>query len=336
MGRKKVTITEVAKEAGVSLATVSRIFNNKEGKIKISETTKQKVLKAAAHLGYQTNPFAAALRAQKTGIIGILIRDLKDPFLIELLKKVQQQVQSRGMDVLIGHTDYEETTAERQLNVMMNHWFDGVILLDYVAAQHPFVDVLKQYQTPYVSLTGDASYALWPIVHVDDAVGMQLAVAHLTDLGHKNIGFVGKAVSGVEHRLSLFYQYVPSANAMFVKEDMNNSDELYQFINELAHHPEPPTALICATDYIALKVIHCAWQNGLHVPADLSVIGFDDITEASEAHPPLTTIHQPMEKMAEKAVNLLLQQIQDQQEIDQIQYKMAPVLVERETTKRMN
>jgi LacI family transcriptional regulator len=164
MGRKKVTITEVAKEAGVSLATVSRIFNNKEGKIKISETTKQKVLKAAAHLGYQTNPFAAALRAQKTGIIGILIRDLKDPFLIELLKKVQQQVQSRGMDVLIGHTDYEETTAERQLNVMMNHWFDGVILLDYVAAQHPFVDVLKQYQTPYVSLTGDASSALWPIV----------------------------------------------------------------------------------------------------------------------------------------------------------------------------
>jgi LacI family transcriptional regulator len=83
-------------------------------------------------------------------------------------------------------------------------------------------------------------------------------------------------------------------------------------------------------------VIHCAWQNGLHVPADLSVIGFDDITEASEAHPPLTTIRQPMEKMAEKAVNLLLQQIQDQQEIDQIQYKMAPVLVERETTKRMN
>src|SRR6478735_5184499 len=202
MGRKKVTITEVAKEAGVSLATVSRIFNNKDGKIKISEKTKQKVLKAAAHLGYQTNPFAAALRAQKTGIIGILIRDLKDPFLIELLKKVQQQVQSRGMDVLIGHTDYEETTAERQLNVMMNHWFDGVILLDYVAAQHP-------------------------IVHVDDAVGMQLAVAHLTDLGHKNIGFVGKAVSGVEHRLSLFYQYVPSANAKFVKEDMNNSDELY-------------------------------------------------------------------------------------------------------------
>lgn len=240
------------------------------------------------------------------------------------------------MDVLIGHTDYEEATAERQLNVMMNHWFDGVILLDYVAAQHPFVDVLKQYQTPYVSLTGDASSALWPIVHVDDAVGMKLAVAHLTDLGHKKIGFVGKAVSGVEHRLSLFYQYVPSANVKFVKEDMNNSDELYQFINELAHHPEPPTALICATDYIALKVIHCAWQNGLHVPADLSVIGFDDITEVSEAHPPLTTIRQPMEKMAEKAVNLLLQQIQDQQEIDQIQYKMAPVLVERETTKRMN
>ena len=126
---KNVTIADVAKAAGVSLGTVSRVINSKDGVIKVSERTTQKVLDAAKELGYQPNPFAAALRSQKSGVIGVIVRDINDPFLRQIIRDVQDEAHKKGIELLIGHAEYELKTAERQLSFMVNHWFDGLVLL---------------------------------------------------------------------------------------------------------------------------------------------------------------------------------------------------------------
>ena len=125
MAAAKVTITDVAKTANVSVSTVSRILNKVDGKIKISETTRQRVLDVALELGFSLNPFASALRTNRTGLMGVVIRDIADPFLVKLLKDIQWQCQEKGVELFISNSNYDIEKAYRQLGIMLNHWFDG-------------------------------------------------------------------------------------------------------------------------------------------------------------------------------------------------------------------
>lgn len=336
MAAAKVTITDVAKTANVSVSTVSRILNKVDGKIKISETTRQRVLDVALELGFSLNPFASALRTHRTGLMGVVIRDIADPFLVKLLKDIQWQCQEKGVELFISNSNYDIEKAYKQLGIMLNHWFDGLIILENV--DNAFLDVLSEHGTPYVLITGDFSSSLRPVVHTNDKLGIELAIDHLIQIGHRNIGFIGNQDGGVRERLSYFRTHVQrqglTVNKEYIEANANSKSDIERFLDRLLHSDKMPTGIVCATDLLAIRLMNCAMQHGLQVPKDISVIGFDDIEMASEHFPTLTTIQQALTQLSSAAIDILLNLIEhDSDEETRLREVIVePTLIIRQST----
>lgn len=315
MTRNRVTISDVAREAGVSTGTVSRVLNHRHGDIPISDATKQQVLDAVERLGYQPNPFAAALRSQRTGAIGVIVRDIGDPFLSLMARKLQQVAHAKGIECLLGHAQYDLKTAGRQVSLMRSSWFDGVLLLGDMPGDQTIIDDLRQAGTPFVAVAcGPQSET--PFVNIDDAAGIEKGLDYLHGLGHRRIAFIGNLEhSGISERFKAFRHYIQD-NSLFWIDDYlqpcpNTRRAAIHCIHHLLRLPQPPTAVFCATDLQALGAINGSWQFGCRVPEVISIIGFDDIEEAVDALPPLTTVRQPVGDMSERAIEVLTTLIED-------------------------
>ncbi|MBA2395478.1 MAG: LacI family DNA-binding transcriptional regulator [Ktedonobacteraceae bacterium] len=304
-----VTLGDIAEAAHVSVSTVSRILHRRDGSIKISQATQERVLAVAKRLSYEPNPFASALRTQRTGVLGVIIRDIGDPFLNLMVQVLQQTAHQEGFEVLIGHAEVNLETAQHQMNLMLTHWFDGLFLLGNVPGDQELLDVLTQRHTPFVAIASGAQVHA-PLVTIDDKQGAELALHYLYQLGHRRIAFIGDVdYAGVRDRLAhyaLFLQeYALDAPEEYIQLCSSKRSDAATRVHTLLNLPDPPTALFCATDLLALGAFNGVWQRGKRVPEDLSIIGFDDIKEASETFPSLTTIRQPVHAMAQESVALL-------------------------------
>lgn len=331
---KKVTIAEVAKAAGVSISTVSRVLNSRSGSIPISESTKQSVWNAANKLGYQVDPFASALRTRRSGVIGAIIRDIRDPFLVKVLRYLQILASEKGLELLLGHANYDIKTAGRQLGLMRSRWFDGLLLIGDIPGDPALIKQLKASHKPFITVSRGSEAGTFS-VNVDEEAGSLLMLDYLYSLGHRRIACIGtEAQVGIASRLSYFQNYVLSHNLDFEDEYLkfcpNNRQSAAECTRQLLELPNPPTAIFAATDVTAFGALNCAWRMGWSVPEQISIGGFDDIDEASETFPPLTTVRQPVDIMAEKAVSLLLALI-DGQSVSglSLNYSITPELIIR-------
>lgn len=312
---KRVTIADVAQAAGVSPGTVSRVLNNRKGGIKISDTTRSLVLETATRLGYTPNPFASALRTQRTGVIGLIVRDVSDPFLSTLAREIQRVARAQGIDLLIGHAEYDLEIVGHHLAFMHSHWFDGLLLLGDLPGDDVVVSELIKSNTPFVGVACGERPS-YPLVNVDEAEGVNLALDYLRDLGHDRIAFIGNLEhGGIVERLATFRRYL-QAHSLFWSEDFeqqcaNSRAAALDRAQYLLNLPHRPTAIFCATDLAALGAISGALRLGLKVPDHVSIIGFDDIEGTADVCPPLTTVRQPVREMANQAVNLLMSFIED-------------------------
>jgi len=307
--RSPVTLVDIAETAHVSVGTVSRVLNGREGSIKISQATQARVLEAAQRLGYQPNPFAAALRTQRTGVLGAIIRDMDDPFLSELARALQEATHEQGFELLLGHADYDSQTAQRQLTFMLNHWFDGLFLLGNIPGDATLLAMVKQSRTPCVAVASGSETSV-PLVAPDEVRGASLSLDYLFHLGHRRIAFVGNVEhAGVSERLVTFRQFVHHQGLEWHDEyeqccSRTHGDAMVR-LRQLLSLPSPPTAIFCASDVLAIRAMSIAWQLGFHLPDQLSIIGFDDIEQAAESVPALTTIRQPVALMVQQAVSML-------------------------------
>jgi LacI family transcriptional regulator, repressor for deo operon, udp, cdd, tsx, nupC, and nupG len=304
-----VTLADIAEAAQVSIGTVSRVLNQREGSIKISQATQARVLEAARRLGYQPNPFATALRTQRTGVLGAIIRDIGDPFLSLLVRALQLAAHEQGFELLLGHTDYDTQTAQRQMTFMLYHWFDGLLLLGNLPGDATLLALVKQSRTPCVAVAAGSEVAV-PLVALDEAQGATLSLDYLYHLGHRRIAFVGNVEhAGVSERLNTFRQFVQQRALEWYEEYeqrcSHTPGDATERIRHLLSLTSPPTAIFCASDLLALCAMSVAWQCGLRLPEHLSIIGFDDIEQATESIPSLTTIRQPVTLMAQQAVSML-------------------------------
>lgn len=306
----RVTIADVARAAGVSPGTVSRVLNSSSPTIRISKATQKQVRETARRLGYRPNMIASALRTQRTGVIGAIVRDINDPFLSLLARELQKVAHAEGVELLFGNAEYDPKIADRQLEFMRN-WFDGLVVIGDMLGHQAAISNLDNTDMPSVALANGAA-AQWsqPLISIDDAAGVRLGLDYLCSLGHRRIAFIGNTeYAGIRTRWATFQQIVEERglywNDNYLQPCRASRLAAAACAERLLSLPIPPTAIFCMADLLALGALSTIWRLGWRVPESVSVLGFDDIEESQTAYPPLSTIRQPVRDMAEQSFKLL-------------------------------
>ncbi|HYR83773.1 MAG TPA: LacI family DNA-binding transcriptional regulator [Terriglobia bacterium] len=304
-------IYEVAKRAGVSTATVSRVLSRPDV---VAPNTRRKVLRAVEFLGYVPNSAAKNLRTLRSGKLLVTVPDISNPFFSLIIQGIEDTALREGYSVLVGDTQHDVKREERYAQMLKRREADGLIFLGHrlpkeVAA---LVRTMAPRCAPVVNGCEFSPRLGVPSVHIDNAKAAYEAMDHLYRLGHRRIGVVtGPLVSPLSRdRLQGARSRAKKQRAegacTVVQGDFSIESGAVAAERLLAAH-DPPTAMFCFNDEMAMGVIQTAKRRVLRVPDDLSVMGFDDIRFARCIDPPLTTIAQPMRAIGEGTVRLLLE-----------------------------
>ena len=297
------TIHDVAAAAGVSVATVSKAVNGRYG---IAAATATRVLDVVRELGYESSLVASSMRSRRTGVIGVLVADF-EPFSAEILKGVGAELRGSRFDLLAysgSHEGEQEGWERRSLSRLSGTLIDGAIVVTPSVVSTPS-------DIPLVAVDPHTGRADLPTVESDSFGGALQAVRHLITLGHRRIGFVAGRVDLRSARLREAGYRAALSEAGIVFDERLVHVGLYQHdtarrpASALLSLPDRPTAVFAANDVSAIAIIEIAARIGLDVPRDLSVVGFDDVPEASRLDPPLTTVRQPMQTLGSTAAEML-------------------------------
>jgi DNA-binding LacI/PurR family transcriptional regulator len=318
---RRLTIRDVARKAGVSESTVSRVLSRSQTQIAISPETRERVLQVVEELDYRPNPVARALRGKRTNVLGLIVREIDDLFFAQLTDAIRDLVQANGYDLVLGYAKSDPEEALLLSEVLDLRRCDGLFLLGDLkeSPNDPtfLADIGKGH--PVISL-GRGSRQLVhhsPSVSVDNLKGTYLGLQHLADLGHRRIAFVaGHRLGDLWERVEAYDRYMAERFGgrpqSWVQSGENNYEGGREAMTRLLSLVSPPTAVFAADDTMAIGALKAAWDMGYAVPRDLSVVGFDDIKIAQYLHPALTTIRQPIARMAHKAFSLLLSMVKGQ------------------------
>ncbi|PWD51520.1 LacI family transcriptional regulator [Serinibacter arcticus] len=302
---RRVTITDVAREAGVSIATVSKVINERHG---IAATTVAHVQDVVQRLGFEQSIVARSLRSQRTNVIGVLVAEF-EPFSTEILK---------GAGVALAGTDYALLAytggsdrpgwERRYLSRLSGTLIDGAVLVT------PTV-VHADEEIPVVAVDPHTGPADLATVDSDNLAGAVLATQHLIELGHTRIGFLGGRPDLESSRLreAGFRQALAeaglAADPALMRVAEYQRDGADAPTAAMLALPDPPTAIFAGNDLSAMGILDTAHRLGVDVPGDLSVVGFDDVPEAAATRPPLTTVRQEIQQLGGHAVRILLEQL---------------------------
>ena len=306
-----VTMGDIAREAGVSQSTVSRVVNATASPILISDQTRERVLAAARRLGYRPNPLARGLRGASTMLLGVIVRDIVDPFFSGAVEAVTTSAAAHGYNVVLGHAHGRADEAILLRSVLETRHVDAILVLGDMGDQPRIIDDLRGNHVPVVTLwQGSAAHGL-PTVSVDNSLGISEALDHLLGLGHRRIAFVsGRPLGDIEERRAAFDARMHTEGLGllpgYVQQVSNEPAGGEQALAALMELAIRPTAIVCATDWLAIGVLHGAAIRGIAVPGELSVVGFDDLPMSAFTVPALTTIRMPVREMATRAVQMAI------------------------------
>ncbi len=323
--RKRVTLKDVARAADVSLGSASYAIN---GNGSVDERTRARIIEAAKKLGYRQNLSAQAMRTGKTRALGLVLPDFTNQFFPALAQFVMRAARQHGYSVFITDTEGSEELEAEALNLLAERGVEGIVWFPVRDTGAPSGPVAE---TPTVVL--DRRISGMETIQADYHGGGRLAAEHLLGLGHTRIGLVTgpQDVASVRERVRGATEAIAAAghSPAFVVENAFSTDIDAAAIAALQRREA--TAIICGADLIALGVIRAAGDQGVKVPEDLSVIGFDDIPWAQFSSPPLTTIEMPIEEMAAEAIDRLMKRI-DGHKLSHRQVTFGTSLVERGST----
>ena len=326
----RVTMQQVAAEAGVSVSTVSKVINGRYG---VSSATFEHVTEVVQRLGYEASLVARSLRNSRTNVIGVLVADF-EPFSAEVLKGAADAIRGTGFELVAysagGRVDEHVGWERRYLSRVMGTLVDGAVLVT------PTVTDVHG-EGPVVAVDPHTGRTSLPTVTSDNLQGGRLAVDHLIDLGHRRIGMVTGRPDLISARLrERGYREAHQAAGLPVDEDLlrlgaYEPAQARVAARELLELAEPPTAIFAANDLSALATLEVAAELGLDVPGRLSVVGFDNIPESALANPPLTTVQQPIRQMGYDAMTMLVALIEGN-EPPEIHIELETTLVRRSST----
>ena len=310
------SIKEVAALAGVSTATVSRCINTAE---KVSARTRAKVASAIKTLDYTPNTLAQQFRRGRTQMVMVVVPAIGDPFFTEVMAGIRQVASARAYSVVINEAQVGSMPPNELSALRVSRRTDGIIVL---ASLPPFGTQVRSAQSqqllPIVVGCEAIAPALteFPGVHIDNIAAARQATEYLLAQGHRRIGMIGGPTQAMltKDRESGFRAAMSKANIEVSEQWIQNGPlsiaGAIAATRNLARLPQPPTAIFCLTDELALGCLHCLRVLGKTVPSDFSVMGFDDTRYAAIADPPLTTIRQPCFRIGERVMTRLLQEIE--------------------------
>lgn len=298
------TIKDVARKAGVSVGTVSRVLANNET---VKQPLKLRVQAAMKALDYKPNLAARALRTNSIDVVGLVVPDITNPFFAQLAKNIEMEAAKRNHSVMLANSHDDADTEKTQISALLDRSVCGVIV---VATSDG--NITHKADVPIVSL--DRRFGSYPLVATDHFDGSERIADHLYELGHRRIAYIAGplSVEVARTRREGFVSRIKALSSasdpieLTVHEgqfDYDSGEELGRLILDRASADKRPTAIAAASDQQAIGVLRCARDLKLDVPSDLSVTGFDDITLASLVVPRLTTIRQPIEALAAAAVD---------------------------------
>lgn len=305
---RPATIEDVAKLAGVSIATVSRAIRTPE---KVAESTRKKVTAAIARTGYIANAMAQSLRSGRSKMVMVLTQSIADPNFPGILIGLEKAANDRGYGVLIGNTEGTIDLEQNHMQFLTSGMVDGLILL---TGHIPVAGQPKAPATsfpPMVTACCPVGHAALPYVGVDDVAAAKMATEYLISLGHRRVCYVGGAPSNAvsDLRFEGYQKGLAEASDPITPwsvEGDGSSEGGRAAIERLFIKDTLPTAFFCFNDNTAIGVISALRLRGYRVPEDFSVIGFDDIPFASNITPALTTVRQPRHHIGEIAMETLL------------------------------
>ncbi|ADD29307.1 LacI family DNA-binding transcriptional regulator [Meiothermus ruber] len=317
--RARTTLVDVARLAGVSAVTVSKVLN---GKGHISPETQEKVQRAAALLGYVANTAARRLRGGATRILGMVVPELVSPYFAELARAAADAAGRCGYDLGLFTTSRDPQRERERIQSLLGGMADGLLLVVPVGAGE-FLSTLEQSQVPIVLINYFGGATHLPVVRGENYEGTVALLHHLLALGHRRIGFIGGAEhSGQAKERYRAYREVMRAAGLWDEALVQPGDftrrKGLEGARALLGLPSPPTAIFAGSDLMAFGVMEAAQERGLQVPADLSIAGFDDSPLASLIPPGLTTVAHPIGDIAEASVRLLLEAIEGNPVRDQL------------------
>ncbi len=311
-----ITITDVAKHAGLSRATVSRVINNRPY---VSEEKKKLVRNAMDKLGYYPNSSAQRLRNQKTNIIGVLVPRLTNPFFINIIEGIEKIAAESGLQLLICQTKSDKQKELNYFTLLRTKQVDGIILtsLENDWEQFsPYVDY-----GPVILCNEYYENATVPMIRLNQYEGSYIGARHLIDRGHRKIGYCGGgSTSGLskDRKRGLkkaLEEAGLSLNPNWIFHKRYSIEDGRELMKEITAMEDRPTAIFTNSDEVAAGIIKESKELGLKVPDDLAVIGFDNQPIAELIEPRLTTIDQPSEEIGEKAMETMVA-VLNQQKID--------------------
>lgn len=307
-------IKHVAELAQVSVATVSRVINQSGY---VSPELRERVLAAMRELNYQPNAPARSLRRQETRTVGVLVPQLDHPFFSALSFAIEKALSANDYYTFICSAEENQAQENRYIHMMVRQRVDGVILVPTAYSKESF-ELTVEHNIPTVIVDRDLPELAVNRVLADNFQGGYLGAQHLLELGHRRIGIVaspphsepiGKRIRGALQALSDFG--LNHNSDLLVTGDLQQFEMGYAGARQLLQRNPRPTAIFALTDVMAIGVIHAAFELGLTLPDELSVVGFDDIPLASYVTPALTTIAQPIYIMGETAAHMLLRHMRN-------------------------
>jgi DNA-binding LacI/PurR family transcriptional regulator len=304
---------DIAEASGVSQSTVSRVLAAAPTPVPISPATRERVLEVARRMRYRPNPLARGLRGARTMLLGVIVREITDPFFAGAIDAISSQASKSGYNVVLGHAHGNTTEAIALRAVLETRHCDAILLLGDTSDQPLLLNDLRETNIPVVGVwQGSAALAGITTINVDNRAGMNALIDHLVELGHRRIAFIGGRFAGgrplgdiwerriaFSERLAELGVDVPESYIREAQNNLGGGASAFEALMELVRRP---TAVVASTDVLALGALHAACRLDLAVPRDVSIAGFDDLPMAEYANPPLTTVRQPIAEMAAVAV----------------------------------
>ncbi|GEP97565.1 LacI family DNA-binding transcriptional regulator [Chitinophaga cymbidii] len=316
--KKKVSLKDIAQEAGVSVALVSYVLTNKEEKARVGQEMAKKIRKIARKLNYQPNHIARSLKSGRSDTIGLIVADISNPFFANIARTIEDEAKRNNYTVIFGSSDENADKAGDLINVLLNRQVDGLILIPTEGSEQQ-IKQLKKQNVPFVLIDRYFPGISASHICINNYESAYNAVSHLIKTGHKQIGMVAykTALHHINERKRGYtealsdHDKLSKTSGMKLARYSHLKEDIRLAVDQLLQGRKPADAVFFATNSLAIEGLKYINELGLRVPEDLAVVSFDESEAFDLFYSPVTYVRQPILDMGKAAVRVLLDQIKD-------------------------